>query len=122
MAPLKKVLVVDDEPEIVWVILAMLEDEGVSVIGAHRGDEALEIARRERPDLVITDIMMPGLDGRELCRRLQADPALRGIPVVLMSAVYRLEFRNCDSAAFLAKPFGIAELIALVHRLLPPTT
>jgi CheY-like chemotaxis protein len=114
----KKVLVVDDEADIVAVLAAVLADHDVTVLPAYDGREALEIARRERPDLVLSDLMMPGLDGRELCRRIKADPDLSGTRVALMSAVYKLDLRECGEDAFVPKPFGLDRLAGTIRRLL----
>jgi len=77
------VLLVDDEP----LVLAMMEDfltvNGHSVLVAHEGDEALRLARERNPDVIILDVMMPAMDGYEVCQQLKADPRTRGIPVIL---------------------------------------
>ena len=83
---MKKILVADDEDGIVRLITAILDGADVTLIAAHDGSEALENVRAQRPDLVLCDVMMPGLDGRELCRIIEANPDLAGTPVVLISA------------------------------------
>jgi CheY-like chemotaxis protein len=95
----KTVLVVDDEADIVEVILAVLAEHDVTVLAAYDGRAALELARRARPDLVLSDVMMPGLDGRELCALIKADPDLAGTRVALMSAMYKLDLRDIDEDA-----------------------
>src|SRR5690606_30246365 len=75
------VLVADDEPAITDLIAQALGANGFDVITAHDGARALELVRSERPDIVMLDVMMPGVDGREVTRRIKADPSLRGIPV-----------------------------------------
>ncbi|CAA9561567.1 MAG: Phosphate regulon transcriptional regulatory protein PhoB (SphR) [uncultured Thermomicrobiales bacterium] len=115
---MRKVLVVDDEADIVTIILAVLDDHDVTVLSAYDGREALAIARRERPDLVLSDVMLPGLDGRELCRLIRADPALSGTRVALMSAMYKLDLRDCGEDAFVPKPFGLDQLEGTILRLL----
>jgi CheY-like chemotaxis protein len=114
----KKVLVVDDEAGIVSVILAVLADHDITVLAAYDGLAALELARREKPDLVLSDVMMPGLDGRELCARIQADPDLSGTRIALMSAMYKLDLQGCKEDAFIPKPFGIDRLEEILLRLL----
>ena len=101
---------VDDEADIVDVIIA--------VLAAYDGRAALELARRERPDLVLSDVMMPGLDGRELCQLIKADPDLSSTRVALMSALYKLDLRAVDEDAFIPKPFGIDQLEGAILRLL----
>jgi CheY-like chemotaxis protein len=114
----KTVLVVDDEADIVAIIREVLADHDLAVLSAYDGLEGLAIARRERPDLVLSDLMMPGLDGRELCRRIRADPALAGTRVALMSAVYNPGLRDGGEDVFILKPFGLARLEATILRLL----
>jgi len=77
------VLLVDDEP----LILAMMEDflsvNGINVLVAHEGSEALRLAQERKPDVIILDVMMPGMDGYEVCEKLKEDPRTRGIPIIL---------------------------------------
>ena len=115
---MKTVLVVDDEADIVDVIVAVLADHDITVLAAYDGRAALALARRERPDLVLSDVMMPGLDGRELCALIKADPALSGTRVALMSAMYKLDLREVDEDAFIPKPFGRDQLKGALLRLL----
>jgi len=81
-----KILVVDDEQDARQFICTVLEDNGAAVLEASNGDEALEVARREIPDLVTLDITMPGKDGGEVFEELRNDPALKHIPVCIISA------------------------------------
>jgi CheY-like chemotaxis protein len=87
-------------------------------VQAIHGREALELARRERPDLVISDVMMPVMDGADLCRRLKAelDPP---VPVILASSADSRATAGSGADAFVGKPFVLDQLEALVHRLLP---
>jgi len=80
------VLVVDDETDLLELYTDILEIMGYRVIQAHDGWQALESAHRERPDLIVTDWMMPHLDGVELCLSLREDPAFRSIPIILHSS------------------------------------
>jgi CheY-like chemotaxis protein len=118
----QRVLVVDDDPVIVRLIEVNLRLEGYEVATASRGDEALLRASESPPDLVICDVMMPGLDGWETCRRLRAQPAFTDTPVVLLSARARDDDRSSDVAlgpvAEVAKPFDPVRLMELVGRLL----
>ena len=118
MAGGKTILVVDDEADIVNVLRIILSQDGVKVLSAYDGLEALDIARRERPDLVISDVMMPGMDGLELCRAIRSDPELADTRVVLMSAVHKLGLIDSSEDAFIPKPFGIEMVEATVERLL----
>jgi CheY-like chemotaxis protein len=114
------VVIVDDEPHIATVLRHLLEDEGYRVEVARNGDEALESIRREPPDLVLSDVMMPGLDGWGLARALRSDPALRAVPVVLMSAGTAKEGADRLYAAFVRKPFDLDEILQLVEEYADP--
>lgn len=83
--PGRKALVVDDEPNVVWFFAGLLRDAGMQVIECTDGPHALREARKQHPDVVISDILMPGLDGFALCRAIRRDVALRFVPVVLLS-------------------------------------
>ena len=109
------ILVVDDEAAIRDVLAAFLEDEGYAVRTASNGRVALDLIARERPDLVLTDVMMPEMDGVEVARRLAAAPDLANIPVVLMSAAVAAQVAP-PVAAFLPKPFGLDDVLAAVAR------
>jgi CheY-like chemotaxis protein len=80
------ILLVDDEPDLMELYTDVLEVMGYQVVQAHDGMEALEKARQQRPDLVVTDWMMPRLDGVELCQQLLHEPGLEGVPIILHSS------------------------------------
>jgi two-component system, OmpR family, alkaline phosphatase synthesis response regulator PhoP len=113
------VLVVDDEEAIAEAVRARLESEGYRVLVAQDGPQALEAAEREHPDLVVLDLMLPGMDGLEVCKRLQRD---RWVPVLMLTA--RTE--EADKVAgfavgaddYLTKPFNPGELVARVKSIL----
>jgi len=114
---------VDDEPGIRGFVGMVLEDEGFVVETAVHGRDALEKARGQRFDLAIVDLMMPVMTGWELVAIWHADPALRHIPIILMSAAYTGEaVATLGVQAFLAKPFDIDALLRTVRLLLgaPP--
>ena len=116
---MRRILIVDDEPSVRDVMAAVLIDAGYSVQTAADGRIALKIIDDARPDLIISDVMMPHLDGWALLDHTrERDPAL---PVILMSAGDWIRARRMmplpDHAVFLAKPFAIEELLALVVRL-----
>ncbi len=117
----QKILVVDDEPAIRELIVAVLEDEGYEAIGAGSGSRALELLPMERPDLVLMDIMMPEMDGREALRRMREQPDLAGIPVVMMSAAFAPDRIGHPVSAFLSKPFDLDHLLDTVSSILRPT-
>jgi CheY-like chemotaxis protein len=107
-----RVLVVDDEPMMLEIAAGMLNASGFKVLTAMRGEEALEIARRERPEVVLCDIMMPGLDGREVCRTMKDDPDLGNIPVVLHSSLREdeVDWQSSGADAFRYKLSNLSEL------------
>src|SRR3954469_12861866 len=104
-----KVLVVDDVADNVKLLAYELTDHGYEVVTAFDGLQALEVAVAERPDVILLDIMMPGMDGIEVCRRLKADPELQSTPVILVSALDRQDdvVRGLDAGAhdYITKPF-----------------
>jgi len=116
------VLVVDDEPGNVALLQAHLEAEGYQVMTAYRGEEALEKAFAQQPDLVLLDVLMPGPDGFEVCRRLKADPRTQFVPVVIITALQEPKDKIAGAEAgaddFLTKPFDRMELLARVRNLL----
>jgi two-component system, sensor histidine kinase and response regulator len=115
------ILVVDDDRAVVSLLCAILEDEGYAVMSANDGKQALVMARANRPDLVLTDVMMPFFSGVQLCIALSADPRTQTIPVVLMSAGHARTIRAaCPTAHFLPKPFVYDELLDLIARLARP--
>ncbi len=113
-----KVLVVDDEAEIVDLISMVLDDPEIDLLTAYDGQEALEVIHQQRPDLVLTDIMMPRLDGKELCRLIKSDPATQNTAVILMSAGQGVDATECGADFFLHKPFNIAAVMENVTSFL----
>ena len=114
------VLVVDDLPQNVRLMDAVLSPLGFTVVSAMSGEEALDQLARELPDIVLLDIMMPGMDGYETCRRIRANPATSFIPVVMVTASGDAEkVRAIEVGAddFVTKPLNKAELLARVRSL-----
>ncbi len=113
------ILVIDDEPAIVDILRAILEEEGYNVITAANGRQGLDLMADVRPDVVICDIMMPVMDGRALCRAIEKDPLLQGVPIVLMSAVQDLIRKtDCTYAAYIQKPFDLDTVVNTVALVL----
>jgi CheY-like chemotaxis protein len=114
-----RVLVADDEPAITELVATILGFAGFAVMRAHDGAEALRVARESRPDVIFLDVMMPKMDGRDVCRAITRDAVLRGIPVVLFSSADEadVEWRAAGAVAFLQKPFDIRRLPDLVRKL-----
>ena len=116
---MSKVLVVDDDPGIVKVVRAYLEQDGFRVLVAHDGKKAMQIARNERPDLVILDLMLPEMDGWDVCRALRKES---DVPVIMLTArveesdkLIGLELGADD---YVTKPFSPRELVARVRSVL----
>jgi DNA-binding response OmpR family regulator len=120
--PMPRILVVDDEPDLVWAIQYSLRDAGYDVITANDGETGLAAARTHRPDLLILDVMMPQLDGLQVCWRLRRDPALASVPILFLSMRSAIEDRvTCLEEGgddYLAKPFDLRELKARITALL----
>ncbi|QKK08948.1 MAG: response regulator [Planctomycetota bacterium] len=118
-----KVLLVDDEPHIPMVVGRKLSSAGYEVITASDGEEGLAAANEFGPDLIITDLQMPYMSGAELAAALRADPSLRDIPVVLLTArgyVLSDEEREATNIKhFLSKPFSVHEILRVVEHILP---
>jgi two-component system phosphate regulon response regulator PhoB len=118
----QRIIAIEDEPDILEIIRYNLEKEGYEFSGETDGEEGLNLVRRELPDLVLLDVMLPGIDGLEICRRLKYEAATREIPVIMVTAkseesdiVLGLEVGADD---YLSKPFGPRELVARVRAVL----
>ena len=117
-----KILVADDEAHILHVVSMKLRNAGYEVFTAVDGEEALELAKAEKPDLVITDFQMPIMTGLELCKALRAIDSLRDIPAVMLTArgfdIGPGEMAAAGITAVLAKPFSPREVLERVTELL----
>lgn len=118
----KTILVADDESHILHVVSLKLRNAGFRVVTARDGQEALELAVQERPDLLITDYHMPQLSGLELCRKLKQDPQTAQIPAIMLTARgYHLEPHDTEQSGILrmiSKPFSPRHLLATVNEVL----
>jgi phosphoserine phosphatase RsbU/P len=116
---MESILLVDDQPANLQVLLQTLETLGCKLLVAKNGEAALTIAQKASPDLILLDIMMPGIDGFEVCRRLKANPATRKIPVIFLSALDETEDKvrglKLGAVDYVAKPFQPEEVIARVN-------
>jgi two-component system response regulator VicR len=119
----KRVVCIEDEPEMIDLVRLILGRKGFEVIGANGGIEGLDTVRRERPDLVLLDLMMPDMDGWEVYQQIKADADLRSIPVVVVTAkaqsidkVLGLHIAKVDD--YITKPFGPQELLESVEKIL----
>jgi PAS domain S-box-containing protein len=119
--PIARVLVVDDNPRNIELVEAQLRRSDFHVTGVTSGPEALEAVRQEPPDVILLDVMMPGMDGHEVCRQLKADPATEHIPIVMLTALQdkadKVRALELGANDFLSKPVERAELLARVRTL-----
>ncbi len=117
--PAPKVLVVDDQPVNVQLLKRALEREQIAVIPAYSGQEALDLVERERPELILLDVMMPEMDGIEVCQRLQQDGRHKNIPVMFITARSSKEGRlaglGVGAVDYITKPIDLDETLARVH-------
>lgn len=119
----KKIMIVDDEPDVVDLVKLVLKSEGYDVVTAGSGKEALEKIGKEMPDLVLLDIMMPGMDGWEVHQKIKSNPKTQGIPVAMLTAksqsidkMIGLHVVQVDD--YITKPFGRSELLERVKKIL----
>jgi DNA-binding response OmpR family regulator len=121
----KRVVCIEDEPEMIDLVRLILGRRGFDVTGANGGLEGLETVQREKPDLVLLDLMMPDMDGWEVYQRIKSDEDLREIPIVVVTAkaqsidkVLGLHIAKVDD--YITKPFGPQELLESVEKILGP--
>ena len=118
----KKVLIADDEPNIVISLEFLMKREGHAVSIARDGPAALEAIRSTRPDLVLLDVMMPGMSGFEVCQAVRADQALAGVKILMLTAKGRdtdvAQGLGLGADAYMTKPFSTKELAAKVREML----
>jgi two-component system, OmpR family, response regulator MprA len=118
----RRILVVDDDPRLLHVVSMYLRIEGYEVDAEIGGAEGLRCLERARPDLVILDIMMAGIDGLEVCRRIKTDPSTRSIPVLMFTALSGDEDVEKGRAAgadrFINKPFSLVGLSMVIRSYL----
>ena len=116
----KKILFIEDEPDQIMMVSLRLERSGYEVISSSDGESGLKKALAEKPDLILLDVIMPGIDGLEVCRRLKKDPATQHIPVISTTAagVDDIEHRCFAAGAndCVRKPYDSAELLAKIRR------
>jgi len=117
-----KILLVDDTELFIDLEKSYLQRETFTFLTARSGEEALQFIRKDRPDLIILDLLMPGMDGDEVCRRLKSDPSTNTIPVIMVSSNGNPELeQRCHKAgcdAFVSKPLKRDELLGTIERLI----
>ena len=119
----ERILVIEDEPQMIDLIRLILETRGYRVIAAQGGEEGLDTMRNERPDLILLDIMMPEMDGGDVYHRMQQEPELSQIPVIVVTAkaapIDRVLWMNVAQVDdYVTKPFGPDDLLNSVERVL----
>ena len=118
----ERILIVDDEPSIVLSLEFLLQNEGYETASAHNGSEALQCAAAFRPQLIVLDVMLPVIDGFEVCRQLRADPAHAGLKILLLTARGRAaeveRGIHLGADLYMTKPFATRDLVATVRELL----
>ena len=118
----KKILLVDDDPGVHVVIVPILSKAGYSVISAKNGEQALHLALNERPDLIILDVIMPGIKGRDLCKKIKAYDVLKDIPVIFLTAKDSEDDINAEleagAVAHLTKPVDPTNLLKTIDGII----
>ena len=117
-----KILIVDDEEDLVMMLKMRLEAAGYQTVAAHDGQAALEATRKEKPDLIILDLMLPKIDGYKVCRLLKFDEKYKNIPIIMFSARAQDADKELGEEvganAYITKPFEPQVLLAKIHELL----
>ena len=121
----KEILIVDDEPSIVVPIQFLMEQQGYSVLVAENGEDALDVIYKYKPDLILLDIMLPRIDGYEVCEIVRLNPEYRNVKIIFLTAKGReVEIAKglaLGADAYIVKPFSNTELVAKVKELLDNT-
>lgn len=117
-----KILFVDDEPDLVQLVSLRLQSAGYEVQAAYDGQQALDLVKKSRPNLIILDLMLPKLDGYKVCRLLKFDERYKSIPILIFTARAQVEdiqrATECGAEAYLTKPFEAAALLGKIKELL----
>ena len=121
----KRILVVEDQEDNRRIVRDLLSSVGYELIEAHDGEAGIQLAKEHRPDLILMDIQLPRIDGYEATRQIKADPALRDIPIIVVTS-YALSGDDKKAAAagadaYVAKPFSPRQLLAKIQQFLTPT-
>jgi len=118
----KEILIVDDEPGVVVAIQFLMEQQGYSVLIAQRGEDALDLVYKYKPDLIILDIMLPGISGWEVCEIIRLNPAYRNVKIIFLTArgaeAEIARGLSLGADAYITKPFSNDRLVARVNALL----
>lgn len=119
-----KILIIDDEVDLVETIRFPLELDGYQVLAASNGEEGLHLARKEKPDLIILDLMLPKIDGYKICRFLKFDEKYKHIPIIMLTARSqekdRLLGQETGADEYITKPFDLDDLVNKIKKYLSP--
>ena len=118
----KKIMVVDDEESLIELVTAVLEQEGYEIIPASNGEEALEKLKTVKPDLILLDMMMPGMSGREVCERIRKDPKTKDLKIAFITVAKFSEtgrdvLKKMKVLDYITKPFENEDLVGRVKKL-----
>jgi DNA-binding response OmpR family regulator len=113
-----RILLVDDDPAILRLLDVNFRMEGFDVDATSHGEEALAAVARQAPDVIVLDLMLPGMDGREILGRLRAEPATAGVPVLFLTARGRDDAAAGGAERYIQKPFDTVELVSTVRAML----
>jgi CheY-like chemotaxis protein len=121
--PKKKIMVVDDEQSLVELVRAIFGQEGFDVITAYSGTECLEKLKKEKPDVILMDVMMPGMSGRETTEKIRKDPKTKSLKVIFLtvarfSEVGKDSLKNLNVTDYITKPFDNKDLVKRVKKVL----
>jgi DNA-binding response OmpR family regulator len=118
----QKILAVDDESDVLLIIKTALQSEGFEVLTSPDGPDALKTAREEKPDLILLDVMMPGMDGFEVLKKIREDDVIYNTPVIMITGLSERERKRSaiesGTKYYIVKPFEFQDLIAKVHSAL----
>ena len=119
---MKKILIANDHPEVVELVQVTLQGEDYQIVAASDGKEALKKVREENPDLILLDIVMPKMNGFEVCRKLKEDPETKEIPIVMLTAMGREvdkeKGRQLGARDYITKPFSPSTLLMKIEKIL----
>jgi CheY-like chemotaxis protein len=122
MSARKKIIVIDDDKTTITMLTMILTKENYLVMSALDGDEGLEMIRSELPDLVVSDVLIPKIDGIDICEKIKKDPYLSHIKVILMTAIKNImiqkEAKNSGADGFIEKPTDSRQLLTMIKSLL----
>ena len=118
----KKIMVVDDEKSLIELVTAVLEQEGYEIITAMNGEEALERLKTDKPNLILLDMMMPGMSGREVCERIRKDPKTKDLKIAFLTVAKFSEtgrdvLKKMKVLDYITKPFDNADLVKRVKKM-----